>query len=123
MHYTNTFGTARMAGYVISLIIVIISTVVRAIFIKLAQIVLFKSNSQRVRFIIVSVFSVLFVYYGVLYLITPMRIEIPIVSFFTIGVYWDFNQYWFADIGYQVFTVLCIKAFFPPTEFISKWSI
>ena len=62
-------------------------------------------------------------YYGVLYLITPMRLEIPIVSFFTIGVYWDFNQYWFADIGYQVFTVLCIKAFFPPTEFISKWSI
>lgn len=45
MNFTNTFGIARMAGYVISLIIVIISTVVRAIFIKLAQIVLFKSNS------------------------------------------------------------------------------
>mgnify|MGYP007058558178 CR=1 FL=1 len=83
----------------------------------------FKSDSQRTHFILISVFSVLFVYYGVLYLITPLRLEIPIVSNFTIGVYWDFNQYWFIDIGYQVTMVLLIKAFFPPVEFLSKWGI
>ena len=52
-----------------------------------------------------------------------MKLEIPIVSYFTIGVYWDFNQYWFVDVGYQIATVLLIKAFFPPTEFISKFSL
>ena len=65
----------------------------------------------------------MFVYYGVLYLITPLRVEIPIVSYFCVGVYGDFNQYWFIDIGMQVMTVLLIKAFFPPTEFIGKWAI
>ena len=123
MQYSNWNGWARLTGYAISLIIVIISTIIRSIFVKLAQIVKFKSNSQRNNFVIISVFSVLFTYYGVLYLVTPLRIEIPIVSYFTIGVFWDFNQYWFTDVGMQVATVLIIKAFFPPTEFISKWSL
>ena len=123
MAFTDTFGLARFVGYSISLTIVLVSTVVRYIFIELAKIVKFKSNSQRTRFILVSVFSVLFIYYGVLYLVTPMRLEIPIVSYFTIGVYWDFNQYWFVDIGLQVMTVLLIKAFFPPVEFLSNWGL
>ena len=123
MEYSDTFGKARLAGYAISLVIVIISTVVRGIFIKVASIVKFKSNSQRIHFVIVSLFSVLFAYYGILYLITPLRLEIPLISYFTIGVYWDFNQYWFVDVGYQIASVLLIKAFFPPTEFITKYSL
>ena len=123
MEFSATYGKARLAGYAISVVIVIISTVVRGIFIKIASIVKFKSNSQRIHFVIMSLFSVLFAYYGILYLITPLRLEIPLISYFTIGVYRDFNQYWFGDVGYQIASVLLIKAFFLPTEFITKYSL
>lgn len=111
MYFSDTFGIARMSGYVISLLIVTISTLVRIIFIEIAKIIKFTSNSQRTRFILVSVFCVLFLYYGVLYLITPMSLEIPIIGYFCIGVYSDFNQYWFVDIGYQITVVLLLKTF------------
>ena len=50
-------------------------------------------------FIIVSVFSIYFLNYGVLYLLAPMKLEIPFVSEVLIGVYYDFNQQWYSDIG------------------------
>ena len=60
------------------------------------------------RFILVSVFSIYFLNYGILYLIVPMKLKIPLVSYFLIGVYWDFNTFWYTDIGNQVITVLLI---------------
>ncbi len=67
-------------------------------------------------FIIVSVFAIYFLQYGVLYLISPMKIDFPLVSNFVTGVYEDFNQYWYSDIGAQVISILLITAIFPPLE-------
>ena len=67
-------------------------------------------------FIIVSVFAIYFLQYGVLYLFTPMSINFPIISKFVTGVYDDFNTYWYMDIGLQVVSVVLITAIFPPIE-------
>ena len=69
-------------------------------------------------FIIVSVFSIYFLNYGVLYLLAPMKLEIPFVSDILIGVYYDFNQQWYSDIGQQIISVMLINAVFPPLEIL-----
>ena len=68
------------------------------------------------RFTLVSVFSIIFLNYGILYLITPLKIDVPLVSLIMSGVYYDFNQNWFRDIGYQIINVMIINAIFPPIE-------
>ena len=73
------------------------------------------------RFIVVSVFIIYFLNYGVLYLLAPMKLNVPFVSSLVSGIYWDFNQYWFTDIGYQVTTVMIINAIFPPLEILLLW--
>ena len=52
------------------------------------------------RFILVSVFKIYFINYGILYVLVPLKIQIPLVSDMLIGVYWDFNTYWYTDIGF-----------------------
>ena len=69
-------------------------------FIRLTNLIKFTSNSARMRFIVVSVFIIYFLNYGVLYLLAPMKLNVPFVSSLVSGIYWDFNQYWFTDIGY-----------------------
>lgn len=64
-----------------------------------------------------------FVYYGVLNLLAPMHVEIPYVSRFLIGVYYDFNMSWYSDIGSQLIISLLLKAFGPPIEFLFKYFI
>ena len=76
-------------------------------------------------FIIVSVFSIYFLNYGILYLLAPMNIQIPLVSDVLIGVYYDFNQQWYSDIGQQIISVMIINAIFPPLEILmlALWQI
>ena len=68
------------------------------------------------RFTLLSVFSIIFLNYGILYLITPLKIEVPLVSLIMSGVYYDFNKNWFSDIGSQIISVMIINAIFPPIE-------
>ena len=97
--YTHYFGYMSIAGKVLSLIIVIQSTLIRRVFILLADIIKFTSGSQRMRWILISVFAMYFIYYGVLNLLAPMNLEIPLVSRILIGIYPDFNMSWYSDIG------------------------
>ena len=99
MAYSGDLGYMRILGMVLSLVIVIQSTLIRRVFISLADIIKFTSNSQRMRFILISVFAMYFIYYGILNLLAPMKLEIPLVKFFLIGVYPDFNMAWYADVG------------------------
>ena len=73
------------------------------------------------RIIIVSVFSIFFLNYGLLYLIAPMSLNIPIISSFMMGIYEDFNQYWFSDIGGMVISVQLINALTAPLEAFAFW--
>ena len=108
MHFSAMFGYAKLFGYALSIAIVIQSLLARTGFIELTKLIKYTSASQRMRFILISVFTIYFINYGILYLIVPLKVEIPLVSNLLAGVYWDFNTYWYTDIGYQVISILVI---------------
>lgn len=84
------------------------SLLARTGFIELTKLIKYTSESERIRFILISVFTIYFINYGVLYIIVPLKLKIPLVSSLLAGVYWDFNTYWYTDIGYQVISILLI---------------
>lgn len=71
-----------------------------------------------------SVFSIYFLNYGVLYMLVPMKVDLPLVSKSLTGVYPDFNQHWFADIGSTIIETMTINAVIPPIEllFLGLWA-
>lgn len=69
--------------------------------------------------IIICVFAIYFINAGLMYLLAPMKMQLPLISYLELGIYQDFNQYWYADIGYQIISVLVLKAIFPPLELIA----
>lgn len=85
--------------------IVIQSFLARFGFIHLMKLVHFTSVSRRMAIVIVSVFSIFYVNYGLLYLIAPFRIDIAYLNSIMIGIYRDFNSFWFSDIGTMVIIV------------------
>ena len=121
MMFTSYFGWGSILSYTLSLMIVLQNLLTRMGFIRLTKLIKFTSNSARMRFIVVSVFIIYFLNYGVLYLLAPMQLNIPLVSSLVSGIYWDFNQYWFTDVGYQITTVMVINAIFPPLEIFLLW--
>jgi len=116
MKFSSAFGEYQLISQATSILIVLQSLIARLSFIALGKWLTFTSNSQRMRFTLVSVFSIIFLNYGILYLITPLKIDVPLVSLIMSGVYYDFNQNWFSDIGYQIINVMIINAIFPPIE-------
>ncbi len=70
------------------------------------------------RTIIICVFLIYFLNAGLMYLLAPMDIRLPIVSQLELGIYSDFNQYWYSNIGFLVINVLLINAIMPPCELI-----
>lgn len=91
MKYYAPFGEYYLLSLAISVLVVLQSLTARIGFIALAKWLTFTSNSQRMRFILVSVFLIYFLNYGVLYLIAPLNLNLPIVSSILKGIYPDFN--------------------------------
>ena len=73
------------------------------------------------RIIIVSVFGIFFTNYGLLYLIAPFRINLGFLSTMMIGIYEDFNQFWFSDIGNMVISTMLINVLIAPLEALGLW--
>ena len=74
-----------------------------------------------------NVFGVLAVYflnYGILYLICPSANYHQTISGVNVqGVFYDYNAFWFNDIGYQVSFSMVIEAIFPLVELALYFSI
>lgn len=124
MKFVAPFGEFYLLSQCISILIVLQSLSARIGFIALAKWLSFTSNSQRMRFILFSVFSIYFLNYGVLYLVAPLNVKIPFMAYLLRGVYPDFNQFWFSDIGNQIISVMVINAIMPPVEvfFLGLWA-
>ena len=91
MKFTSPFGVYFLLSKLSSLLIVVQSLLTRLGFIALSKWLKFTSNSQRIRFMTLSVFSVYFINYGILYLIAPLHISVPLASRKIRGIYTDFN--------------------------------
>lgn len=91
MKFSNPFGVGRQVYYLISSLVVIQSLIARQGFIYLTGWITFTSNSERQRMILISIFAIFFSNYGILYLIGPMVTDIPYISYYSTGIYYDFN--------------------------------
>lgn len=69
----------------------------------------------------VSVFSIFFLNYGLLYILAPFKWDIPVLNSILIGIYEDFNQFWFSDVGNMVISVMIINALTAPLEVFGFW--
>ena len=106
----------------LSLGIVLQNLISRIIFIELTKVIKFTSNSARMRIVLISVFLIYFMNYGVLYLLAPMKVDIPgLERLPLVGIYFDFNLFWYSDIGNQIISVMVINAVFPPIEVAFIW--
>jgi hypothetical protein len=54
-------------------------------------------------------------------LIAPFKIKIGVLSQLMGGIYEDFNQFWFSDIGTMVVSVMVINAVTTPLEVFGIW--
>ena len=125
MKYSSIFGEFQIINLLLSLAIVLQNLISRIIFIELTKVIKFTSNSARMRIVLISVFLIYFMNYGVLYLLAPMKVDIPgLERLPLVGIYFDFNLFWYSDIGNQIISVMVINAVFPPIEvaFIWIWS-
>ena len=87
----DAFGAFIFVGYLISGAIIVQSLICRILFIQMTNIIKFKDDSRQKSFIIISVFSVFFLNYGVLWLLVPMKNRIPLLDTVFNGIFWDFN--------------------------------
>lgn len=117
----SLFGWPNVLNLGCSVAIVIQSFAARFGFIQLTKLIHFTSISQRMRVIIVSVFAIFYVNYGLIYMIAPFRLNLGFVSTFMVGIYEDFNQFWFSDIGNMVISTMLINAVTAPLEALGLW--
>ena len=116
MTYYDIFGIPKIIYYSASVAIVLQSLIARSVFINIIHWIPFKYESSRLNYTIVSVFMIFFFNYGVIYMYAPMRIPTPIVHSIFNGVYKDFNDSWFEDVGSLIIQVAFINAIMPPIE-------
>ena len=118
MNFYKLFGMPNFIYYSISFCIVVLSYLVRTVVIWLANMITFKSDSRRSSLFVIFVFAVFFNNYGLVYLIAPLSIPIPILEFYFVGIYPDFNYAWFEDIGGQIIYVAFLNAIMPPITLV-----
>ena len=94
------------------------SFLIRFIFVKMAEKINFQSESMYLSFVIFSSFSIFFINYGFAYIFGPLKIGIPLVNDLqiTFGIYYDFNEAWFGDVGELIIINQLLYAFMPLIE-------
>jgi len=56
-----------------------------------------------------------------MYLIAPLKLEWGVLSLSMIGIYEDFNAFWFSDIGNMVVSGMVVNALILPLEAFMFW--
>ena len=123
-HYMTGFGYALEQGF--SYLVVILSFVIRSMFIYLAEKVRFFSLTKETKFVMVSVFWITFINYGIIYLAASWDMRdsvIPLWNKLFSGLYPDFNALWFNDVGVLVVAIMMSNMYWPPLEFFMMWGI
>lgn len=102
-------------------LVVIASFVVRNFFIWIAGKVGFVSRTNETRFVMMTVFLITYLNYGLIYLFASYDIRgestIPFLPTLFDGLYPDFNALWFNDIGVLIITIMISNMYWPPLEF------
>ena len=122
--YMTGFGYVLETSF--NYLIVIFSYVVRTFFIWIAEKIRFMSLTQETRFVMLSVFYITFINYGVLYLFASWdnrHTNFKMFDNLFEGLYPDFNALWFNDVGVLVVKIMISNMYWPPLEFIMFWGL
>ena len=95
-------------------------------FISLAHKVRFFSLTKETKFVMLSVFWITFINYGVIYLASSWDNRYSNSRFWDklfSGLYPDFNALWFNDIGVLVTSIMISNMYWPLIEFPMMWGI
>ena len=100
---------------------------IRTFFIWIAEKIRFFSITNETRFVMLSVFYITFLNYGVIYLFASWdNREATPNSFWDNmfnGLYEDFNALWFNDIGVLIVQIMISNMYWPPLEFIMFYGL
>ena len=85
---------------------------------RLAKTLKISSESKYLSLCIAAIFGIFFINYGIAFLIGPIRANIPSLNKFSLnlGIYYDFNESWFGDIGELIVVNAIIYAAMPFVE-------
>ena len=120
--YMTGFGYLLEQGF--SYMIVILSYVIRFFFIWVAGKVRFFSKTKETIFIMISVFWIYFLNYGIVYLFASWDSRHWILNFINKlfeGLYPDFTALWFNDVGRLLVAIMISNMYWPPLEFFLYW--
>jgi hypothetical protein len=121
---TSLFSFGAFLSRATSFFVVLISFVMRKIFITLVEWAGFNKNSQVATATMTWVLIVSFFNYGMLYIIAPWNLRVLLEdrgqetsSDIFKGIYTDFTTQWFNDIGSLIATTAATNMVFPLIEF------
>ena len=76
----NTFGAFVFVDYFISGAVIVQSMICKVLFIQMTKWIKFKDDSYRMSFALVSILSIIFLNYGIMQLLVPMKLKIPLLN-------------------------------------------
>mmetsp|Transcript_36399 Transcript_36399/g.44476 ORF Transcript_36399/g.44476 Transcript_36399/m.44476 type:complete len:226 (+) Transcript_36399:2111-2788(+) len=121
MKFYNPLGLPMLVKNGAAFAMVGQSFLARSAFIQLMRCVPFKLESSYLRYTSFCIFWIFFFNYGIIYLVTPFSIEIPFLSSVFTGVYTDFSDSWYQDIGGPIISVALINACMPAVSLVIEW--
>ena len=111
-------------GYVLEMVfsysIVVASFVIREFFIWIASKIHFKSLSSETMAIMLSVFFITYINYGLIQLFASIDMrhaKIPFITTIFNGLYPDFNALWYNDIGVLIYAIMFSNMYWPVLEY------
>ena len=126
VYYQIMTGPGYLIVQSFNYLIVLASFIVRTFFIWIAEKVGFVSRTSETRFVMVSVFLITYLNYGLIHLFSSYddrgEFILPISRFFN-GLYPDFNALWLNDIGALIIAIMISNMYWPPLEFFMFWGL
>ena len=119
--FNEPVGWPSIIYYGLSLLTVLESLLARSAIACLTNLTSFKTETARVRFMTVSIFMILFFNYGIMYLFAPLDFNTDFMKRILSGIYTDFGNHWFLEIGSLIVTNQLIIALMPPVVLLLNW--
>jgi len=119
-------GMGYVLEQVFNYLVVIASFAFRTLFIWIGEKIHFTSLTAETKFVMLSVFYVTYINYGLIYLFASLDIrssKIPLIEHLFNGLYPEFNALWYNDIGVLIIAIMISNMYWPVLEFFLFYGI
>ena len=126
IYYDFMTGKGYLLEQLYNYAIVVASYVFRSVFIFIAEKVRFLTLTDETRFVMLAVFHITFLNYGIIQICAGLDIRNTRFNFINRlfdGLYPDYNALWFNDIGNLIYAIMFSSMYWPVLEFFMYWGI